>query len=230
MAINATKDFVNFARSKGVPTTTTESVIKHQSKADIENVRTPYILEERAMRYSQIDVFSRLIGERIIWTTGPVTSDMSDVVSAQLLYLSSISTEDIKMYLNSPGGSVYDGLMIVDTMDLIKNDVATLNMSMCASMGSVLLSAGTKGKRSVLRYSKTMLHQSSSSSGYQNIQDAEINMKEWKGLNNLLIDILATNCEQDRKQLKSKMGRDFWLNANEAVQFGIADEIVVRRD
>ncbi len=140
---------------------------------------TPYILEEREMRVTQMDIFSRLMRERLLWVAGPVNDRMSTVVQAQLMYLDSADNLDITMHIDSPGGSVKSGLSMVDVMDYIKCDIRTVNTGMAASMGSVLLGAGTKGKRSSLRFSKTMLHQTSGGAG-GNIQDARINFKEWE--------------------------------------------------
>ena len=143
----------------------------------IENSMTPYILEEREMRVTQMDIFSRLMRERLLWVAGPVDDNMSTIVQAQLMYLDSVSNMDITMHVDSPGGSVKSGLSMVDVMDYIACDIRTINTGMAASMGSVLLGAGTKGKRSSLKFSRTMLHQSSG--GFRgNIQDAKIDMLE----------------------------------------------------
>lgn len=133
------KEFRKFAKSEGISSL---SLDKYESSL------TPYILEEREMRVTQMDIFSRLMRERILWVSGPVDQHMSDIVQAQLLFLDSVEQKDITLYINSPGGSVLCGLGIVDLMNFIKSDVATTNIGMCASMGSVLLSSGTKGKRS----------------------------------------------------------------------------------
>ena len=145
----------------------------------IEASMTPMILEERELRVTQMTVFDRLMMDRILWVAGPVNDRMSTIVQAQLMFLDSVEVKDITMHIDSPGGSVKSGLSMVDVMDYIKSDIATINTGMAASMGSVLLGAGTKGKRSSLRFSKVMLHQSSG--GFRgNIQDAEIDWKEWK--------------------------------------------------
>ena len=139
--MNFGTEFRKFAKSEG---------ISSQSLDQFENGLTPYILEEREMRATQIDIFSRLMRDRILWVSGPVNQHMSDIVQAQLLFLDSVEKKDITLYINSPGGSVLCGLGIVDLMNYISSDVATVNIGMCASMGSVLLSSGTKGKRSSL--------------------------------------------------------------------------------
>jgi ATP-dependent Clp protease protease subunit len=194
----------------------------------IENSMTPYILEERQMNVTAMDVFSRLMMERIIWVAGEVNDGMSTVVQAQLMFLDSIDNNDITMHVDSPGGSVKSGLSMVDVMDYIKSDIRTINTGMAASMGSVILGAGTPGKRSSLRFSRTMLHQSSGGA-VGNIQDAEISMKEWIKINDILFDLLGLYCSKDAEQVKKDASRDLWLSAEEALKYGIIDEIVKNR-
>lgn len=186
---------------------------------------TPYILEEREMRVTQMDVFSRLLMDRIIWVSGVVNQQMSDIVQAQLLFLDSVEKKDISLYINSPGGSVIHGLGIVDLMNYISSDVATINIGMCASMGSVLLSSGAKGKRSSLIYSKVMTHQvSHGTSG--NIQDTRINQVEAEKHNYILFKMLAKNCGKTFDEVLEFSRRDKWYNSDEALQFGLIDEII----
>ena len=143
----------------------------HNFSNQIQSSMTPYILEEREMRATQMDIFSRLMRDRILWVAGPVNDYMSTIVQAQLMFLDSVDSSDITMHIDSPGGSVKSGLSMVDVMDYINADIITVNTGMAASMGSVLLGAGTKGKRFSLKHSRTMLHQSSG--GFSvNIQDA----------------------------------------------------------
>ena len=152
---------------------------------------TPYILEEREMRVTQMDIFSRLMADRLLWVAGPVNDAMSTVVQAQLMFLASNSADDITMHIDSPGGSVKSGLSMVDVMEYIPCDIRTVNTGMAASMGSVLLGAGTKGKRASLRHSTTMLHQSSG--GFSgNIQDAEVDWAEWQKVNLELFNLLGS--------------------------------------
>jgi len=200
----------------------------HYYDQQVSASMTPYILEEREMRVTQMDIFSRLMRERLLWVAGPVNDAMSTVVQAQLMYLDSVDNLDITMHIDSPGGSVKSGLSMVDVMDYIKCDIKTVNTGMAASMGSVLLGAGTKGKRSSLRFSKTMLHQTSGGAG-GNIQDARINFIEWEKTNEILITLLAKFCNKDPEQVKQDMLRDFWLSAQESVDYGIIDEIVIKR-
>jgi ATP-dependent Clp protease protease subunit len=186
---------------------------------------TPYILEERELRATQIDVFSRLLRDRIIWVSGTVNQQMSDIVQAQLLYLDSNEKRDITLYINSPGGSVLCGLGIVDLMNYIQSDVATVNIGMCASMASILLSSGCKGKRSSLVYSKVMIHQvSSGSSGH--IEDNRISQMEAEKYNYILFKILAQNTGKSFDDVLEGARRDHWLNSDESLKFGLIDEII----
>lgn len=189
---------------------------------------TPYILEEREMRATQIDIFSRLMRDRLIWVAGPVEDRMSTIIQAQLMFLDSTDESDVTLHIDSPGGSVKAGLSIVDVMDYIKCDVATVNTGMAASMGSILLGAGTKGKRSSLRFSTTMLHQSSGGA-IGNIQDAEITMKEWQKTNDILFKLLGQYCGKDPDIVKTDASRDLWLDANESLAYGIIDKIVASK-
>jgi ATP-dependent Clp protease, protease subunit len=191
----------------------------------IESSMTPYILEEREMRATQMDIFSRLMRDRVLWVAGPVDDRMSTIVQAQLMFLDSSDKSDITMHIDSPGGSVKSGLSMVDVMEYISCDIRTVNTGMAASMGSVLLGAGTKGKRSSLRFSKTMLHQSSGGAG-GNIQDARINMIEWEKTNKILFDLLGSYCGKSSEQVMLDATRDLWLDAQEALDYGIIDEIV----
>ena len=210
------KDFKKFALSQGISSTSLDA---------FENSMTPYILEERELRATQIDVFSRLLRDRIIWVSGTVNQQMSDIVQAQLLYLDSTEKRDITLYINSPGGSVLCGLGIVDLMNYISSDVATVNIGMCASMASILLSSGTKGKRSSLVYSKVMIHQvSSGSSGH--IEDNRISQMESEKYNYILFKILAQNTGKKFDEVLEGARRDHWLNSDESLKFGLIDEII----
>jgi ATP-dependent Clp protease protease subunit len=222
--MNFGRDFKKYALSDH----NVSSLNLHYYEKQIENSMTPYILEEREMRATQIDIFSRLMRDRLLWVAGVVDDNMSTVVQAQLMYLDSIDNVDITMHIDSPGGSVKSGLSMVDVMDYIKCDIRTVNTGMAASMGSVLLGAGTKGKRSSLRFSRTMLHQSSG--GFRgNIQDAEIDMVEWKKINQTLFDLLGSYCGKTAKQVMKDASRDLWLSSEEALNYGIIDEIVTSK-
>lgn len=218
-------EFKNYAmKHSGISSSTLDYYGKQ-----IEASMTPYILEERELRATAIDIFSRLQMDRILWVAGPITDSVSIVVQAQLMFLDSVdSKRDITMHLDSPGGSVKSGLSMVDVMEYINCDIRTVNTGMAASMGSVLLGAGTKGKRSSLRFSKTMLHQSSG--GFRgNIQDAEIDWKEWKEVNGILFQLLGEYCGKPAEQVMKDATRDFWLTSQEAVDYGIIDEVITRK-
>lgn len=218
--MNFEKEFRKYALSEGIGSSTLDY---HEKQ--ITASLTPMILEERELRVTQMTVFDRLMMDRILWVAGPVNDRMSTVVQAQLMFLDSVDTRDITMHIDSPGGSVKSGLSIVDVMEYISSDIVTVNTGMAASMGSVLLGAGTKGKRSSLRFSKVMLHQSSG--GFRgNIQDAEIDWKEWREVNSILFELLGGYCGKDPEQVKLDATRDFWLSANEAVAYGIIDEVI----
>ena len=219
--MNYGKEFQKYAMSDH---NVSSSKLNYYEK-QIENSLTPYILEERELRATQMDIFSRLMMDRLLWVAGPVNDNMSKIVQAQLMFLDSVGGTDITMHIDSPGGSVKSGLSMVDVMDYIKSDIKTVNTGMAASMGSVLLGAGTKGKRSSLRHSTTMLHQSSG--GFNgNIQDAEIDWKEWQKVNKELFNLLGEYCGKPADEVMKDATRDFWLNAKEAKAYGIIDEII----
>lgn len=215
--MNYGKEFRSFAKSEGISSLALDQ---------FENGLTPYILEERELRATQMDIFSRLILDRIVWVSGTVNQHMSDIIQAQLLFLDSVDKKkDITLYINSPGGSVLCGLGIVDLMNYVSPDIATTNIGMCASMGSVLLSSGTKGKRSSLIYSKVMTHQVSH--GTQgNIQDTRINQMEAEKYNYILFKMLAENCGKTFDEVLEFSRRDRWYNSDEALQFGLIDEVI----
>lgn len=219
--MNHGKEFERYAMlDKGI-----SSMNMHYYKNQIESSMTPYILEERQLRATQMDIFSRLMMDRLLWVAGPVNDNMSTIVQAQLMFLDSTDDRDITMHIDSPGGSVKSGLSMVDVMEWIKSDIKTVNTGMAASMGSVLLGAGTKGKRSSLRHSTTMLHQSSG--GFSgNIQDAEIDWAEWQKVNKELFNLLGSYCDKKPEQVMTDATRDLWLNAEEALKYGIIDEII----
>jgi len=218
------KDFKKYAMSDHNISSLSMDYYETQIKGSL----TPYILEEREMRVTQMDIFSRLMRDRLLWVAGPVDDRMSTVVQAQLMYLDNVDNLDIRMHIDSPGGSVKSGLSMVDVMQYINSDIVTVNTGMAASMGSVLLGAGTKGKRSSLRFSKTMLHQSSGGA-YGNIQDARINFIEWEKTNKILFELLGEFCDKDPEQVTKDAERDFWLTADEALEYGIIDEVIKNR-
>ena len=214
------KDFKKYALSNGLSSMNLDYYDKQ-----VENSMTPYILEEREMRVTQMDIFSRLMRDRILWVAGVVNQNMSTVVQAQLMYLDSVEKRDIKMHIDSPGGSVLAGLGMVDVMRYINSDVETINTGMAASMGSILLSSGTKGKRSSLNFSKVMIHQvSSGAQGH--IEDNRISQMESEKYNYILFKMLAENSGKDFDFVLEAARRDKWLNAYEAMDFGFIDEVI----
>lgn len=216
------KDFKKYALSEGISSMN----LHYFEKGLVENSMTPYILEEREMRYSQLDIFSRLMKDRILWVAGVVNTQMSTIVQAQLMYLDSVETKDITMHVDSPGGSVLAGLGMVDVMRYINSDVATINTGMAASMGSILLSSGTKGKRSSLNFSKVMIHQvSSGASGH--VEDNRISQMESEKYNYILFKMLAENSGRPFDEVLESARRDKWLNSQEALDFGFIDEIII---
>jgi ATP-dependent Clp protease, protease subunit len=192
----------------------------------VTNSVTPNIVEERQLNVALLSVFDRLMMDRIIWVAGPVNERMAIIVQAQLLFLSQQDPKKtITMHIDSPGGSTLSGRSIVDVMDYIPNPVQTINTGMAASMGSVLLGAGTKGMRSSLPSSKVMLHQVSH--GFQgNIQDTRIYMEQAEKENEILFKMLGEYCDKDPKQVMKDATRDKWLTSYEALKYGIIDEVI----
>jgi ATP-dependent Clp protease protease subunit len=189
------------------------------------NSMTPMVLEERELRVTQMSVFDRLMMDRILWVSGPVNDQMSTIVAAQLMFLDNVEERDITMHIDTGGGSVKSGLSMVDVMNYIASDVSTINTGMAASMGSILLGAGTKGKRFSLPNSKVMLHQvSAGMSG--NIQDMKISYLESEKYNQLLFKLLGEYCGKTTKQVMKDADRDLWLTSEEAKKYGIIDSII----
>lgn len=192
------------------------------------NSMTPYIIEERPMNIASMDVFSRLMMDRIIFMGTGVDDYVANIITAQLLFLESVdASKDISIYINSPGGSVYAGLGIYDTMQFVKPDVATICTGMAASMGAVLLCAGAEGKRSALPHSRVMIHQPSG--GAQGVAtDMEINLKEMLKIKEELYQIIAKHSKQPYDKVYKDSERDYWLRADEAKEYGMVDEVLVR--
>jgi len=189
---------------------------------------TPYIMEERQMNVAQIDVFSRLMMDRIIFLGTGIDDQVANIVQAQLLFLESAdANKDIQIYINSPGGSVYAGLGMYDTMQYIKPDVATICTGMAASMGAVLLCAGAEGKRSALPHSRVMIHQPSG--GAQGVAtDMEINLREMLKLKEELYAIISKHSGQTFDKVHKDSERDYWMKAPEAKEYGMIDEVLIR--
>ena len=212
----------------GINSNTLDAYAKHNSNEIVG--MTPYVLEERQMRYSQIDIFSRLMADRIIFLGQGINDDVANIVTGQLLFLESADpARDIQIYLNSPGGSVYAGLGIYDTMQLVKPDIATICTGMAASMGAILMAAGAKDKRSALKHSRIMIHQPMGGiSGGTQATDMEITVKEINKLKIELYEILAEHTGKDIKQITKDADRDYWMTSTEAKEYGMIDEILVR--
>ncbi len=189
---------------------------------------SPSILEERQLNVTQMDVFSRLMMDRIIFLGTGVNDYAANVIQAQLLFLDqSEPGKDISIYINSPGGSVYAGLGIYDTMQFINSDVATINTGIAASMAAVLLVAGTEGKRSALKHSRVMIHQPSG--GAQGVAaDMEINLREMMKLKKELYQIIADHSGKTFKQIEKDSDRDFWMTSQEALDYGMIDRVLIK--
>ncbi|MBR4234283.1 MAG: ATP-dependent Clp protease proteolytic subunit [Bacteroidales bacterium] len=187
----------------------------------------PSIIEERKLNVASMDVFSRLMMDRIIFLGVPIDDDVANIVQAQLLFLASQDSADITMYLNTPGGQVSSGLAIYDTMQLVEPDVATICTGMAASMGSVLLCAGAKGKRSALPHSRVLIHQPLGGAQGQ-ASDILIAAKEIEKLREELFRIIAEHTGQSYKKVAADGDRDYWMSAEEALAYGMVDEVLVK--
>lgn len=192
----------------------------------ITSSMTPYIIEERQLNVAQMDVFSRLMMDRIIFLGTGIDDHVANIITAQLLFLESVDPKkDIQIYLNSPGGGVYAGLGIYDTMQYISPDVATICTGMAASMGAVLLCAGAKGKRSALPHSRVMIHQPLGGAQGQ-ASDIEITAREIQKLKVELYEIIAKHSGKDYDQVWKDSDRDYWMIAQEAKDYGMVDEVL----
>lgn len=192
----------------------------------MKNYLVPTVIEKNYDGERAYDIYSRLLKERIIFLGEEVNQHTANIIVAQLLHLAyEDPKKDISLYINSPGGSIYDGLAIYDTMQFIKPDVATYGIGLQASMGAFLLSSGAKGKRYLLPNSRVMIHQPSSGTRGV-VTDQEISLREAVRLKELMAEITAKNTSQKLTKVKADMERDFWMNASEAVEYGIADKVV----
>jgi ATP-dependent Clp protease protease subunit len=190
---------------------------------------TPNIIEERPMNVAALDVFSRLMMDRIIFLGTAVDDYVSNVIMAQLLFLESAdANRDVQIYVNSPGGSVYAGLGIYDTMQYINPNVATCCVGMAASMAAVLLCAGEKGKRSALKHSRVMIHQPMGGAQGQ-VSEIEITYKEITKLKKELYDIIALHSGQPYEKVEKDSDRDYWMTGEEAKEYGMIDEVLIRK-
>ncbi len=209
----------------GMPGSVVDDYSKYAN--NIQNM-TPYVIEERPGNFRAIDVFTRLISDRIIFLGCGIDDQVANLITAQLLFLeSSDHKKDILMYINSPGGSVYAGLGIYDTMHYINPDVATICTSLAASMGAVLLTAGASGKRSALPYARVMIHQPMSGMQGQ-ASDMEISLRQTLEVKKDLYEILAKHSGQTYEKIEKDSDRDFWMRAREAKDYGLIDEVLIK--
>jgi ATP-dependent Clp protease protease subunit len=222
--MNIQKEFEKFAiKDQGISGATLH---QYQTRFQPTNL-TPYIIEERPLNVASMDVFSRLMMDRIIFLGEGINDYVANIVTAQLLFLESTDrTRDIQMYINSPGGSIYAGLGIYDTMQYITPDVSTITIGIAASMGAVLMCAGSKGKRTALKHSRIMLHQPYGGAGGQ-ATDIQIMVNEVKKLKNELYEIIAYHSGQSYDKVKEDSDRDFWMTAAEAKEYGLVDEVLI---
>jgi ATP-dependent Clp protease protease subunit len=220
--MNQFEDFSKYARSKkGLSSTTL-----HKYASVYSNYISPTIIEERQLNIATMDVFSRLMMDRIIFLGLPIDDYVANIIQAQLLYLDSTDPgKDIQLYFNTPGGSVYAGLGIYDTMQYISADIATICTGMAASMGAILLTAGTKGKRSALKHSRVMIHQPMGGAE-GNASDIEITAREILKLKKELYQIIALHSGNTIEKVEKDADRDYWMTSLEAKEYGMIDEIL----
>ena len=218
-------DFQKYAtKHLGISSMVLDDVVKAQA-----GYLNPYILEERQLNVTQLDVFSRLMMDRIIFLGTEVNDYTANVLQAQMLYLDSVdSAKDISIYINSPGGSVYAGLGIYDTMQFINSDVQTICTGMAASMAAVLLVAGKEGKRSALPHSRIMIHQPMGGAQGQ-ASDIEITAREIQKLKQELYTIISNHSHQPFDKVWADSDRDYWMTAQEAKEYGMVDEVLMRK-
>lgn len=216
------KEFKEYAtKHKAVSSLTFDSYVK--------NSLTPYIIEERQLNVAQMDVFSRLMMDRIIFLGTAINDQVANIVQAQLLFLESLDAKkDIQIYINSPGGSVYAGLGMYDTMQMVAPDVATICTGIAASMAAVLLCAGAAGKRTALKHSRIMIHQPMSGTQGQ-VSDMEIALKETLRVRDELYNILAQHTGQTFEKISADSDRDYWMRSEEAKEYGMIDDILISK-
>lgn len=216
--MNLEKDFNLFAKSKGISSSTLHRV---------SNSALPYVLEERRLNVQALDIYSRLLYDRIIYMGEEFTPESCNLIVTQLLYLNNLSNDPIDIYINSSGGSVIDGLSIIDTINLIKSPVNTICTGLAASMGAVLLSCGTKGSRAVLPHSRVMIHQVSSGM-WGTFSDLEIELKQTERCKQDIYKILAENLNKPYEEIEKLCDRNNWFIGQEAVDLGIVDKVLCK--
>ena len=221
--MNTGKEFEKYAvKHRGISSNTLDAYIKH----NVTNL-TPNIIEERPMNVAVMDVYSRLMMDRIIFLGYPVNDEVANIIIAQLLFLESTDrTRDVQLYINSPGGGVYAGLGLYDTMQFVSPDIATICTGIAASMSAVLMAAGAPGKRSALKHSRIMMHQPSAGAAGQ-ASDVAITVNEIRKLKHELYEILSNHTGQTLEKVSKDSNRDFWMTASEAKDYGLVDEVLV---
>ena len=221
--MNTGKEFEKYAvKHKGISSNTLDGYIKH----NITNL-TPNIIEERPMNVAVMDVYSRLMMDRIIFLGHPINDEVANIITAQLLFLESTDrTRDVQLYINSPGGGVYAGLGLYDTMQFVSPDIATICTGMAASMAAVLMSAGSPGKRSALKHSRIMMHQPSAGAAGQ-ASDVEITVNEVRKVKHELYTILSEHTGQNLDKIAKDSNRDYWMTSDEAKAYGLIDEVLI---
>ena len=225
-------DFLKYATAQGLNSMHVEKVLSQSANNVLNSYGyiSPTILEERQLNVTQMDVFSRLMMDRVIFLGTEVNDYTANVIQAQLLYLDSVDSErDINLYLNTPGGSVYAGLGIYDTMQFVKAKVATICTGLAASMGAVLLVAGEKGMRAALPHSRVMIHQPLGGIQGQ-ASDIEITAKEILKLNEELYQIISDHSWKAMDQIRKDADRDHWMTAKEALDYGMIDKLYIHKD
>ena len=222
--MNDYKEFSKYAHKH----TGISSLNMHRYESIYTNSLTPYIIEERQLNIASMDVFSRLMMDRIIFLGTPIDDYIANIIMAQLLFLESTDpTKEIQIYFNTPGGSVHAGLGIYDTMQYIRPDIATICTGMAASMGAVLLTAGTKGKRSALKHSRVMIHQPMGGAQGQ-ASDIEITAREIMKMKKELYDIIAHHAGKTYEEVERDADRDYWMIAEEAKEYGMIDNVLLK--
>lgn len=220
-------DFKKFMLSRGIGSNTFDEYEKYAIKSNYIN---PTILEERQMNITGLDIFSRLQMDRIVFLGTEIDSDVANILTAQLLWLEQQSNDLINIYINSPGGDVYSGLQLVDTMDFIKPEVSTTCLGLSASMAAVIFSNGSKGKRYIIPHGRFMIHQPIGGTGRAQASDIEIVAKEINSIKTELYDILSKNSNLSYDEIVQKSDRDCWLNSEETINFGFADSLIIKRN
>jgi ATP-dependent Clp protease protease subunit len=221
--MNTVKEFEKYEiKHRGISSNTLHGYINH----NVTNL-TPNIIEERPMNVAVMDVYSRLMMDRIIFLGYPVNDEVANIIIAQLLFLESTDrTRDIQMYINSPGGGVYAGLGLYDTMQFVTPDIATICTGMAASMAAVLMAAGAPQKRSALKHSRIMMHQPSAGAAGQ-ASDVEITVNEVRKIKQELYEILSNHTGQTIEKIAKDSNRDYWMTADDAKNYGLIDEVLI---